>query len=141
MLQRSQLETLIYQISIGKDIPSKDCTYKNSEEFCTTLLDCVSDQGLEQLVHFPMRKDNIFDLFFTSNPTLIDSIKPIPGISDHDNIIMVSFKLSESTKNHGNIKRPITTRCEKNSIRIISSLLGKKILDQWMRTVQTLRTN
>ncbi len=74
--------------------PSSQRTYKNSEEFCTTLINSAHDHGLEQVVDFPTRKDNILDLFFTSNATLVDSVKPIPGISDHDNIIQVNFKLA-----------------------------------------------
>ena len=43
---------------------------------------------------FPTSKDNILDLFLTNNATLVDSVKPIPGISDHDRIIQVKFKLA-----------------------------------------------
>ncbi len=74
--------------------PSNQRTYKSSEEFCTTLISSAHYHGLEQIVDFPTRKDNILDLFFTSNATLIDSVKPIPGISDHDSIIQVNFKLA-----------------------------------------------
>ena len=33
----------------------------------------------------------MLDLLFTSNPTLIQSVKPLPGISDHDSIVQVDF--------------------------------------------------
>ena len=66
---------------------------------------CNVSEGhcLEQIVHFPTRKENTLDLFFTNNPNLIDSVKPIPGISDHDSIVQVNFNVSapvQKTKPH-----------------------------------------
>jgi hypothetical protein len=66
-------------------------------------LNISEDHCLEQIVHFPTRKENTLDLFFTNNPSLIDSVKPIPGISDHDSIVQVNFKISapvQKTKPH-----------------------------------------
>lgn len=58
------------------------------------MLDITSDFGLEQVVRKPTRGNNILDLFFTSNPTLVERSWVVPGISDHDGIpvIIVSTK-------------------------------------------------
>ena len=37
----------------------------------------------------PTRLQNILDLFFTTNPTLVDNVSIKPGLSDHD-IVLVS---------------------------------------------------
>lgn len=58
------------------------------KELHETFLDTLRYLGLEQLVDFPTRKDNILDIFCTNQPSLITKIKSIPGISDH-NIVFV----------------------------------------------------
>ena len=45
---------------------------------------CLDDFGLVQMVSEPTRGDNIFDLFLTTNPTLVNSVEILPGLSDHD---------------------------------------------------------
>ena len=35
------------------------------------------------MVTSPTRGPNILDLFFTTNPTLVDNISITPGLSDH----------------------------------------------------------
>ena len=44
--------------------------------------------GVEQLVEAPTRGNNILDLFFTSHPSLVSKCKPIPGIWDHDAVLV-----------------------------------------------------
>ena len=39
------------------------------------------------MVTEPTRGDNILDLFLTSNPTLVNSVRSNPGISDHDGML------------------------------------------------------
>ena len=39
----------------------------------------------------PTRGQNILDLFFTTNPTLVDKVSITPGLSDHD---IVSTKVN-----------------------------------------------
>lgn len=48
------------------------------------LLDTVYDTGSEQMVTFPTRGKNTLDLFITNRPSLVEKIKPAPGVSDHD---------------------------------------------------------
>ena len=50
------------------------------------LLEISNDFGLEQIVREPTRINNTLDLFFTTNPTLVERSTIVPGISDHDGI-------------------------------------------------------
>ena len=51
------------------------------------LFEIANDFGLEQVVREPTKINNTLDLFFTSNPTLVER-SPV-GISDHDGIPIV----------------------------------------------------
>ena len=53
-------------------------------------LDTIADNGLEQLVDFPTRKENTLDLFFTTHPSFKQRCKPLPSIgnSDHDIVLL-----------------------------------------------------
>ena len=44
--------------------------------------------GVEQLVEASTRGNNILDLFFTSHPSLVSMCKPIPGLGDHDAVLV-----------------------------------------------------
>ena len=48
------------------------------------LNDIMTDHDLEQLVHFPTRKKNLFDLIFTSLPDQFQEIHSPDKLSDHD---------------------------------------------------------
>ena len=53
------------------------------------LIEIANDFGREQVVREPTRINKILDLFFTSNPTLVERSSVVPGISDHDGIPIV----------------------------------------------------
>ena len=53
-------------------------------DFYSKCLEAFDDCLLEQMVTSPTRGQNILDLFFTTNPTLIDKTSVLPGLSDHD---------------------------------------------------------
>ena len=53
------------------------------------LLEISNDFGLEQIVREPTRINNTLDLFFTTNPTLVERSTIVPGISDHDGIPLI----------------------------------------------------
>ena len=44
----------------------------------------MNEYLLSQMVKEPKRGENTLDLFMTTNPTLVNSITTIPGLSDHD---------------------------------------------------------
>ena len=62
-----------------------DCTcrsvYDNFE-------DILNDFNLTQMVTEPTRQDNILDLILTSNPILVSAVTCIPGLSDHDIVLI-----------------------------------------------------
>lgn len=63
------------------------------------------EHNLEQCVPFPTRGKNQLDLFFTNNPTRISSVKAIPGVSDHDTMVQISYNLSPNIRKK--IKRKV----------------------------------
>ena len=68
--------------------PTLDCEYQT---FYSDCLQTFSDCLLEQMVTSPTRGQNILDLFFTTNPTLVLSVSIQPGLSDHD-IVLAEIK-------------------------------------------------
>ena len=52
------------------------------------LIEIIEDSGMEQLQLKPSRENNILDLFLTNQPSLVKSCNTIPGISDHNMIIV-----------------------------------------------------
>ena len=54
------------------------------------LMDLATDHNLTQLVDEPTRYSNVLDLCFTTNPSVIKDTKVIPGLSDHDAIVIDS---------------------------------------------------
>ena len=64
--------------------PKPDC---NHLPFYSDCLEAFSDCLLEQMVTSPIRGQNILDLFFTSNPTLVNKVTILHCLSDHDIIL------------------------------------------------------
>ena len=61
------------------------------------LIEIIEDSGMEQLQLKPSRENNILDLFLTNQPSIVKSCNTIPGISDH-NIIIVDTDLENKSK-------------------------------------------
>ena len=59
-------------------------------QLCERFIDILLDHSLSQLVSFPTRKENTLDIFVTNRPSLVTKCLPIPGISDHEAILLVS---------------------------------------------------
>ena len=68
------------KIDWGHQMPKPDCSHPT---FYSECLGAFSDCLLEQIVTSPTRCQNIIDLFFTTNPTLIDKVSILPGLADH----------------------------------------------------------
>ena len=75
--------------------PKPDCSHPTFYREC---LEALGDCMLEQMVTSPTRGQNILDLFFTTNPTLVDDITIIPGLSDHDIVLAQVNVKPEVTK-------------------------------------------
>ena len=58
------------------------CSYER--EVNETILQAVDNCGLDQVVDFPTRDRNLLDIFLTNRLSLIQTCRPLPGISDHE---------------------------------------------------------
>ncbi|XP_011674653.1 uncharacterized protein LOC586335 [Strongylocentrotus purpuratus] len=58
-----------------------NCRYPNLHRRLGSLLD---DHGLTQVVTEPTRYQNTLDLLLVSNPTVVNEVTVVPGVSDHD---------------------------------------------------------
>jgi hypothetical protein len=63
---------------------------QNAQGVNNAFLTLVEDIGLQQMVDFHTRNNATLDLFLTNRPSLINRLKPIPGISDHDALFIDS---------------------------------------------------
>ena len=54
----------------------------------TRVLSMMHDCGFAQLVNSPTRNNNILDLFFTNKPSFIQQCYVVPGISDHESVMV-----------------------------------------------------
>ena len=64
--------------------PLPDCGHPTFYREC---IEALNDCLLEQTVTSPTPGQNILDLFFTTNPTLVENVSIIPGLSDHDIVL------------------------------------------------------
>lgn len=60
---------------------------KMSAEYTNIPGDC----GVQHLVNTPTRGDKILDLFFTNNPSFVQRCKVIPGVGDHEAVLIDSL--------------------------------------------------
>ena len=69
-----------------------DIIWEEESSISNQLLSIAKDSFLEQVVTEPTRitetTSNILDLFFTSNPALINKVEVIPGIRDHEAVFI-----------------------------------------------------
>ena len=81
---------------LGGDANLPDIDWKsdtiNGNRYSTTInqlyTDTINDIGCEQMVDFPTRIDNTLDIFCTNRPSLVDRCIPLPGLSDHDTVLV-----------------------------------------------------
>ena len=57
-------------------------------------VDVINDFSLEQQILEPTRNDNVLDLVLTTSPYLIDNIKVVPGMSDHEAVTLHCIQLA-----------------------------------------------
>ena len=75
------------------DINWQTLTVKSNaqdKEIQQALIDISIDFNLTQVHEKPTREDNLLDLVFTTNPSLVKSSSNAPGISDHDLVVVDS---------------------------------------------------
>ena len=62
---------------------------------CNLLLDTFDTFGFQQLVTFPTRRHNTLDIFATNRPPLVEKCEPIPGIGDHESVLIESLLMAK----------------------------------------------
>ena len=92
------------------------------------LIDISQHHGLSQMVTEPTRLNNTLDLFFTNLPTLIQEVEVVPGLSDHDAVIVQS-KMRMSLAKQANRKIPLYSKANWQAIRADLQSLENKISD------------
>ena len=94
-------------IILGADFNAGDINWQSNsvpetssqKTLCTNIIDTLDNNNLSQLVRNPTREENILDLYCTNKPNLISDIRNVPGLSDHDFIVVDStFKAVTSKK-------------------------------------------
>lgn len=84
--------------------------YLNTQQL---LLDIIQDYGLSQMVLNPTRLNNILDLFFTNVPNLINNVRVVSGLSDHD---IVQSKIRTSILKQASRKIPLYNKANWEAI-------------------------
>ena len=88
ILQSGKYSTVL--LSGDFNLPSMNWKAETTSPGCKNIsyyeqfLTILKDSNLTQLIDEPTRGENILDLIFTTNPTLLHSSQVLPGISDHD---------------------------------------------------------
>ena len=59
------------------------------------MLDTFDTFGFQQLVNFPTRRYNTLDIFATNRPSLVEKCEPIPGIGDHESVLIESLLMAK----------------------------------------------
>ena len=88
ILQSGKYSTVL--LSGDFNLPSMNWKAETTSPGCKNIsyyeqfLTILKDSNLTQLIDEPTRGENILDLIFTTNPTLLHSSQVLPGIGDHD---------------------------------------------------------
>ena len=72
--------------------PSPDCKHPS---FYRQIIEILNDSNLTPTVSLPTSDSNILDLFFTTNPTLVQRVSILPCISEH---AIVQIQVNTSAK-------------------------------------------
>ena len=100
-----------------------DHSTTNSSPTSERLLEIIDEHGLSQLVREPTRRQgdtqNILDLVLTNNDKIVNNIRVVPEISDHD---IVLFQVNLACTKKRRVKRKIYIRKRANTDRIKDEL-------------------
>ena len=92
-----------------------------------TIINTMFDAGCEQVVNFATKAVNTLDLFFTNRPSLVNKCLPLPGLSDHD-IVLVDTNITPARQKP--LKRVIYLWKKVNITNMANNL--KVSLDKFM---------
>ena len=94
--------------------PTQECKKKG---LCNDLITILGEAGLHQMQRECTRDDAILDLFCTNNPSAVKAIDTIPGISDHDGIILVDMHLKAQINKKKQRRIPLWSRANWEAIK------------------------
>ena len=86
---------------------------------------------LKQLVLEPTRLNSILDLFCTTKPGLIKNVSLIPGISDHDGVIIVDTLLKAVINKKATRRIPVWTKADWDAMKKEASSFCETFLQSY----------
>ena len=114
--------------------PTSDCKKKG---LCNRLINILGEGELHQLQRECIREDAILDMFCTNKPSFVKSIDTIPGISDHDGIILVVMCLKAQVNKKSQRKVPIWSKANWDAMKEdTKSFSAKFVEDAASRSVE-----
>ena len=118
--------------------PSDECQKKG---MCQNLINILGDAHLHQMQREDTREDAILELFCTNKSSLVNSIHTIPGISDHDGIILADMSIKAVVNKKPPRKAPIWSKAKWSEMKdetvdFVSEFLADKSTGFDNRSVQ-----
>ena len=117
--------------------PSDECQKKG---MCQNLINILGDAHLHQMQREDTREDAILELFYTNKSSLVNSIHTIPGISDHDGIILADMSIKAVVNKKPPRKAPIWSKAKWSEIKDEWTLfLSFSLINPPALTIETFR--
>ena len=69
-------------------------SYNYPLSFCNLVTKTFNALNFVQFITFPTRRRNTFDIFATIRPSLVEKYIPIPGIGDHESVLIESLVIA-----------------------------------------------
>jgi len=104
----------------------------NNKGTCKRMLDIITDGGLSQLQKKPTCQGEVLDLLCTSNPSLLKSINTIPGISDHNGIVVADFYFQAFVNKRPLHNIPLWSRANWDAMKLSTSQFAEDFDRQFM---------
>ena len=129
---KNQNKNAIFWVAGDFNLPNIDwdtVSSKTTNTIDTHFLDTIDILGWTQIIKFKTLKNNTLDLFFTDNPGLITKQQLLPGIGDHDAILIKSRlrpKRVKKTNHQILIWKKCNISCMREDIKEFSKSFTKK---------------
>ena len=95
-------------------VPTSECKKKG---LCNELISILGEAELHQMQRENTRQDAVLDLFCTNKPSFVKTIDTIPGISDHDGIILVDMTLKAQINKKPQRRVPVWSKADWDSMK------------------------
>ena len=127
-------------------VPTPECKKKG---LCNKLIETLSEGQLHQLQRENTREDAILDLFCCNKPSLLKSIDTIPGISDHDGIIIADMYLKAQINKKPQRRIPIWSKANWEAMKtettafctdFVQTCEERSVEDNWDLLADHLKT-